>query len=450
MKPLYCVIGLLAIGEAQGQWWSDAGVVIDEVGEIGRFYVDTTSNELYSPGFWVYNFGEPDQSLRYLVWNGTSWALSVSLDMYAWTFANYHDTLYMGGAFTFVDGMPMPYAASRVSGVWQACGAFNDRVNKFKVIDDELYAVGPFTAVDGVPCKGVAKRVHNGWECVGELGCSSCLVADIIQFQDRLVVSGSIAFGSAPYHHIMQYENGTWSPVGPGGIYGGLSGGGPLAVFQDELYVGGLIPLSAGNAGYCIQKWNGSVWSAVGEGLQDETGGTGQSIKVRDLMVHDGKLFVSGGFTYAGHEYAPRIATWDGVQWCSVGGEFSENEVTGMAFYNDTLYIACGLDAVVDGQSIVGVAKFIAPEFENNCSGGSSVVEATTGSSLSLGQQGRGSFVVRGLVGRGRVTFFDTLGKELASYTATGEMPFTAEGLGNGICVARLPDGTSVRVVLGP
>jgi len=238
--------------------------------------------------------------------------------------------------------MIIPYAACMVNGVWQSCGSFDNAVRRFKVVDDELYALGPFSTINGTPCQSFAKRVGSGWECVGDLNCSGCLPIDIVRYQGRLVVSGTIAFDGNPYRYIVQYVDEEWVPVGPQGIYGGLSGAGQMAIYQGELYVGGLIPLSAGNAGFALQKWNGSVWRQVGEGLQDGTGGTGQNIKVKDLLVHDGKLFACGGFTYAGHEYAPRIATWDGVEWCSVGGNFGENEVTAMAFYNDTLYVGCG------------------------------------------------------------------------------------------------------------
>ena len=375
MKAYIAIVSLLGGGSIHAQYWADAGVVIDHVGEVGRFHFDSIHNKLYSTGAWVEDYGQPGQSVRYVMKDETGWSLSVPVDNMIYTVANYHDTLYMGGDFIWVDGQFMYYAARRVNGVWEPCGTFNFGVRRFEVIDDELYVIGAFTTIDGHPCQGVAKWVGSGWECVGELGASFCLPVDITEYQGRLVLSGTIHFGNEVYDHVVQFVDGEWIPVGPYGILGGLSGGGQLQVYQGELYVGGLIPLNAGNAGYCLQKWNGSVWSQVGEGLQDDTGGSGWTIKVRDLLVHDGKLFVCGGFGYAGHVHAPRIATWDGVEWCSVGGDFGEDhEVTAMAFYNDTLYIGCG-PAVLDGQPITGIAQFVAPEFENHCSGDVAVAE---------------------------------------------------------------------------
>ncbi|MCB0766632.1 MAG: hypothetical protein KDB95_05430 [Flavobacteriales bacterium] len=300
--------------------------------------------------------------------------------------------------------------------------------------------------IDGTPCKGVAKRVGNSWECIGELDCTGCLPVDLIRYQGRLILSGTITFSGNPYRHIVQLVDGEWVPVGPQGIYGGLSGAGPLAVFQDELYVGGLIPLSAGNAGYALQRWNGSVWSPVGEGLKDETGGTGQNIKVKDLLVHDGKLYVCGGFTYAGNEYAPRIATWDGAQWCSVGGDFGDNEVTGMAFFNDTLHIACGLDAVVDGQPIVGVAKFVAPAFENNCSGDTGIPDPNGQAPLRLASHGSG-YLLLGHESRAALAVRNVLGQEQLTVEMDASGYFELPASVTGAFVICLADGRCVRSV---
>ena len=445
MRTVFGVIGLTLLLPSTAQYWSDAGVVIDAFGEIGRFHFDAVNNKLYSTGSWIQDQGQPGQSLRYVMKDETGWSLSVPVDNLIYTVANYRDTLYMGGDFIGVGGEFMYYAARRVNDVWESCGNFNNAVRRFEVIDDELYVIGAFTTINSSPCQGVAKWAGNGWECVGDLNASFCLPVDITSYQGRLVISGTLYFDEAQYAHVMQYVDGEWIPVGPYGILGGLSGGGQLQVYQDELYVGGLIPLNAGNAGFCLQKWNGTAWSQVGEGLQDETGGTGQTIKVKDLLVHDGKLFVCGGFTYAGHEYAPRIATWDGVEWCSVGGDFGDNEVTAMAFYNDTLYIGCGLDAVVDGQQIVGIAQFVAPEFENHCSGDVSVAAIGEHATARLQALGGGRFRVDGTMPNGMVTFLDALGRVTANHAYRGEEVFEVAGLPSGIYFVLLPDGSKLR-----
>lgn len=436
MRSLIKVVGFMACAHVNGQYWSDAGIVIDHVGSPVFLYVDTANNKLYSTGIWVHDWAQPNQSFRYIMLDDGQWSLSDPISNLPYTICNYQDTLFLGGDFTYVDSTLLPYAACMVDGVWQSCGSFNQPVRKFKVIDDELYVTGLFTMIDGQPCKGVAKRVGNGWQCVGDLGCEFCGAYDIIHYQDRLVVSGTLTFGPEPYHHVMQYVNGSWIPVGPYGILGGLSGGGPLAVYQGDMYIGGLIHLSAGNAGFALMRWDGSNWSQVGEGLQDETGGTVQHIQVKGLMVHDGKLFVAGGFTYAGNVLAERIATWDGVQWCSVGGDFDDYDISALAFYNDTLYIGCGLDAVVDGQPIKGVAKFIAPEFENNCSDPQTVPIAAA-PAVRLLCAGSGRYRLLGNKGINNLSVFGPLGQLCQSRQVVDEEEFDLPRLATGVYVAR-------------
>ena len=108
------------------------------------------------------------------------------------------------------------------------------------------------------------------------------------------------------------------------------------------------LSIFAGNVGIALMRGM-AMLSPLGEGLQDENNAAGQSIKVQGLEVHNGLLYVCGGFSYAGHVPAERIATWDGTEWCSIGGSFGDAVVTSMAFYNDTLYIGAGLDAVISG-----------------------------------------------------------------------------------------------------
>ena len=218
--------------------------------------------------------------------------------------------------------------------------------------------------------------------------------------------------------------NGAWEPVGPYGIQGGLSGGGPMEIYQGDLYLGGLIYQSAGNAGHALMRWDGTDWHQVGEGLQDASGFGSGAFKAEALLIHDDKLFVSGGFTYAGHVPSPRIATWDGVQWCSVGGYFGESGAKSMAVYNDTLYIGIIGDSL-DGQPVLGVAKFIGSEYENNCSGITAVNAVERTREGNLVNMGSGQFVVRGIMRPGQLVILGATGQVVAQRFIHTEAPAT-------------------------
>ncbi|MBK8949642.1 MAG: hypothetical protein IPM68_12530 [Flavobacteriales bacterium] len=60
---------------------------------------------------------------------------------------------------------------------------------------------------------------------------------------------------------------------------------------------------------------------------------------------------MGGTHNYAGHIPSAAISTWDGHQWCNVGdGVFNGNNVVGIGFYQDTLWVACG--PYIDGGPV--------------------------------------------------------------------------------------------------
>jgi hypothetical protein len=84
------------------------------------------------------------------------------------------------------------------------------------------------------------------------------------------------------------------------------------------LYAGGEFTSAGGAAANRIAKWDGSSWSALGSGMNDD---------VYTLAVHDDGisqvLHAGGLFTSAGGVAANRIARWDGSSWSSLGGGVS-------------------------------------------------------------------------------------------------------------------------------
>jgi hypothetical protein len=82
-----------------------------------------------------------------------------------------------------------------------------------------------------------------------------------------------------------------------------------LSIFEDELYVGGQFVNAGGISVNHIAKWNGTSWSAVGEGMD---------FPVYTLEVHGSELYAGGAFTIAGGNPASRVAKWNGTQWTNV------------------------------------------------------------------------------------------------------------------------------------
>ena len=119
-----------------------------------------------------------------------------------------------------------------------------------------------------------------------------------------------------------------------------------------------------------------------------------------------------------------------------------------MAFYNDTLYIGCGLEPTVDGQFINGVAKFIAPTYENNCSGSTAITDMEGSATEQLVHLGAGQFLLRGQIAKGSLTIFGATGQLLGQVTISEGTPFDLGVLSPGFYVARLPGGSFQRFVM--
>lgn len=101
-----------------------------------------------------------------------------------------------------------------------------------------------------------------------------------------------------------------------------------------DIYVTGQFTTIGGVAATNIAKFNGSVWSALGTGLNND--GLHISIDAR------GNVYVGGNFSTAGGVTAQGIAKWDGFQWRGVG-QFSglNDSVNSIAISPDgaTVYV---------------------------------------------------------------------------------------------------------------
>ncbi len=320
-------------------------------------------------------------------------------------------------------------------------------VFKLKELDGDLYAIGDFTYADGNLCQGISKRVGTVWESILPLGCDNCLLKDAIIYNNELVVSGTITFPDNAYRHLLRLHEGAWIPLGDQGIHGSLSAGGQMAVYQGHLYVGGLIDINSGNAGHALMRWDGMTWSSVGSGVQDETGGYGQLIRVDDLEVHNDLLFASGGFSYAGNVSTDGVATWNGSEWCSVGGTFGDWPVNSVAFLNDTLYAACW--DVADGQPVNHLAKFIAPAYEGNCSV-PMAVSTLVPSAMRLEPLGGSAYTLRGHSTTSMATLLDASGRITGSWAIHGEAPFQLPAVAAGVHMLFVQGSGAHRLLVLP
>jgi hypothetical protein len=163
---------------------------------------------------------------------------------------------------------------------------------------------------------------------------------------------------------IGRWTGNDWVVVG-GGLGGNLTVSGVIAMVAydsgsgSELYVAGSFNGSQSLTSPGLIRWNGSNWSTVGGGLGMPVG---QFLYATDLTVYDDgsgpSLYVAGSFTTAGGIASPRIAKWNGTNWSSLGSGVN-NEVTGMGVWDDgsgpKLYV-CGIFTIAGGVPVSKVA----------------------------------------------------------------------------------------------
>jgi hypothetical protein len=273
--------------------------------------------------------------------------------------------LYAGGNFTTAGGVAANYIAKWDGSSWSPLGTgMNFTVLALAVFDDgsgggpALYAGGEFSTAGGVPARYIAKWDGSAWSALGT-GTSNTEpstrphVFALTVFDDGLgggpaLYAGGYfnTAGGLPANRIAKWDGSSWSALGEGvgiGTFPGLavlsltvfddgSGGGPA------LYAGGRFSNAGGIVAKRIAKWDGASWSALGDGLDV---GTFPGPDVSALAVFDDgsgsgpALYAGGFFGLAGSVPANDIAKWDGTSWSALGTGMVGGTVSALTVFDD-------------------------------------------------------------------------------------------------------------------
>ena len=418
MRP-YCWTFALALAlaatsrPAQGQWrtWD----LCEYDMEASQLVVDSTHDALYACGRMSVvsdTIGMVSLLLRY---SSGTWDTVAVFAGTPFTAVIYHDTLIVGGYFTYVNNTAISHTAAFVNGEWIPYGNFEATVKRFRIINDELYAVGGFWEADGHVCKGVAKRVGSEWVNVGVPPLTAgggYNMEEIIQFNGDLIVGGTFAVGNA--QDLIRYDGTDWTALGPG-LQGGISVCYDMVVYHNELIVAGAFTISSGNAGKAVMRWDGSAFHPLGLGVQVINGSYANNYWCHALAVHEDKLFVGGGFLYAGGVPAPVIASWDGENWCGFGGDL-DGFASDIAFFHDTLFAGMPSATTINGEEVDGIAQFLSTNYADTCSVALAVTEVVPFPAPIVQSLGQGQYMVTGLpasTDAGRI--IDVMGRMVAT-----------------------------------
>jgi trimeric autotransporter adhesin len=142
---------------------------------------------------------------------------------------------------------------------------------------------------------------------------------------------------------ISMWDGSNYHPLGSGVEYAtGTSIDPPpvtaITKYKNEILAGGYFGKAGGIKANGIAKWNGFAWDTLLNGVRDVNGNAGV---VRDLLVLNGDLYVSGMFDSAGTIAAHNIAKWDGSNWISIDGfNYKGSTTFSLAYYHGKLYAA--------------------------------------------------------------------------------------------------------------
>lgn len=206
-----------------------------------------------------------------------------------------------------------------------------------------LLAGGWFQMVAGVRMQGTAIWNGEQWSPF-ILGSPAPRIFSSAMFDDgrgtALYLAGAFSeIGGVSANSIARWDGARCHPLGDG-AGGELPVIFSLCVFDDgsgpALYSGGLFTHAGGVESPGVARWDGTAWSAVGNGLPTVTS---EINGVRCLAVHDdhrgAALYAGGAFFFDG-EALDMVAQWTGERWTRPGcGIRGSGVVTELVSHDD-------------------------------------------------------------------------------------------------------------------
>ncbi len=267
------------------------------------------------------------------------------------------------GDFDSAGGAPVGRIACWNGTAWTPLGAGVDgRVNALVVMPNgDLVTGGAFTHAGNGVANGIARWDGAAWSPLGSGVGNSPNLYDplavhslLVRANGSLVVGGLFSTaGGSPAWYIARWDGAAWSSIGAG-MYGSVYFNSSPGVFalaetaSGDLIAGGRFTTAGTVAADLIARWDGTNWSAMGQGLWGSDPYTRGVHAI--LPLPNGDLLVGGSFGYSSGPY--NVARWNGVAWSPVGTGL-HRAVAGLA-WNDTEALVVGEFVQPDPYSLLG------------------------------------------------------------------------------------------------
>lgn len=381
---LRIVLPAFLLPGAHAQYWGPLGNGIPNIiGDVRVVYGDTIWDRLLtgSPASWIINGPDTLTIAGVAQWDGAVWdTLPSRLQSVQGSPQNgcapvyglfrYREELYANGYFGFTTPSgEYNYAIARwdtVSDTWEALECLNPNNGMLTMLHvpptDTMYFTGYRSSICGYPESCVFEYDGAGfypfepyfaWPGIPE----DDYVGYVFRFQGELYMTGLLnSTVTGDFYGFLKYNGLSWDTVP------GFSTSAPIKnvlIHDEKLYVCGYFFTNTGAPGNLVTVFDGQQWSDMGGGLRwalpNSTSGNAY-----DLHEWNGDIYVAGQFNYAGGVPAKNVARWNGHQWCGMGGEYTPPgaQAFSVTDWRDTLYIAGGF-TTIDGDTMNNVAKWL-------------------------------------------------------------------------------------------
>jgi hypothetical protein len=261
-------------------------------------------------------------------WNGTSWApLGNGVNAQVLSMSVYNGELIAGGSSSFAGNVSVGRIAKWNGTSWNDMGggvgffpnyAGSEIVQALTVYNNELIAGGWFSTAGGVDARSIAKWNGTAWAPLA--GGVDGPVWALTVYNGQLIAGGDFDAANGGYgsginvNYVASWDGSSWHSLSNGiSSFFDVPAVDALAVFNNELIVGGSIIVAGGISAKNIAQWNGYSWSTLGVGVGNLRGYYELYPYINALCVYDGVLIAGGRFTDAGKVNANNITEWNGI-----------------------------------------------------------------------------------------------------------------------------------------
>jgi hypothetical protein len=182
-----------------------------------------------------------------------------------------------------------------------------------------IVIAGGFNGGTGLSCcHRVARLAGPSWQAVGNQYHSNTVRALLALPNGDLIAGGDFLLVDATsVNHVSRFDGTTWVPMGNGlgtnyddtvRCLARLPGG--------DIVAAGSFTIVGNPAMNHVARWDGTAWTALGSGI---AGGFVATAVNALLVLPDGDLLVGGDFATAGGVAAPGLARWNGTVWSAFG-----------------------------------------------------------------------------------------------------------------------------------